>query len=115
MIVLGWLNSHSSRLKTFVANCVSQTLELIKAKQWHYVPTNENPADVLSRGTTAQGLQEANSWRFGPHWLSKDTVSWNKEDYLEHIPEEALPELRTMQLSLVVVQQRNVSLDTHSE
>ncbi|CAI6371089.1 unnamed protein product [Macrosiphum euphorbiae] len=115
MIVLGWLNSHSSRLKTFVANRVSQTLELTRAKQWHYIPTNENPADVLSRGTTAQELQQANGWWLGPHWLSKDTLSWSKEDDLEQIPEEALPELRTMQLSLVVVQHRNALLDKHSE
>lgn len=115
MIVLGWLNSHSSRLKTFVANRVSQTLEITRAKQWHHVPTNENPADVLSRGATAQELQEADGWWFGPHWLSNDTESRSKATDLEQIPEEALPELRTMQLSLVVVQRKNVLLDKHSE
>lgn len=115
MIVLGWLNSHSSRLKTFVAIRVSQTLEITSAKQWHHVPTNENPADVLSRGIAAQELQGATSWWFGPHWLSNGPGSWKKESEFGHIPEESLPELRPMQLSLAVVQHRNALLDKYSK
>ncbi|XP_050064280.1 uncharacterized protein LOC126553152 [Aphis gossypii] len=115
MIVLGWLNSHSSRLKTFVANRVSQILEITKAPQWHHVATNENPADILSRGITTQELQDATTWWFGPQWLSSDTISWKSQSMLALMPEETLPELRPVQLSLTIVKFKNGLLDRYSK
>lgn len=115
MIALGWLNSNSSSLKTFVANRVSQTLELTRAKQWHHVSTTENPANVLSKGTMAQEFQNATDWWFGPIWLSNETAFWNKDSDMEQIPKEALLELRPVELSLVVVQRGNVLLDKYSK
>ncbi|XP_025201851.1 uncharacterized protein LOC112599258 [Melanaphis sacchari] len=115
MIVLGWLNSHSSRLKTFVANRVSQILEITKAPQWHHVATNENPADILSRGITTQELPDATTWWFGPQWLSGDTISWRSQSIFALMPEETLPELRPVQLSLTIVKFKNGLLDRYSK
>jgi len=46
-IVLGWLNCQASYLKTFIANRVSQILELTDVRQWNYVRTKDNPADII--------------------------------------------------------------------
>jgi len=49
-IVLGFLNSQTTRLKTFVSNRINQILELTDVKQWHHVRSEDNPVDVTSRG-----------------------------------------------------------------
>ena len=55
-IVLCWLQKPSSSLKTFVANRVSSIQELLPSSKWRHVPTNQNPADLLSRGMHANQL-----------------------------------------------------------
>ncbi|XP_050063210.1 uncharacterized protein LOC126552533 [Aphis gossypii] len=62
MVVLGWLNSQACRLKTFLANRVEEILETTQPEQWRHVVTSENPADILSRGTTPNNLQNMNLW-----------------------------------------------------
>lgn len=57
-IVLGWINSHPNRLKTYVSNRICQILEITNSQQWHYISSNENPADVLSRGIRPQDLEK---------------------------------------------------------
>lgn len=57
MVVLGWINSQSCRLKTYVLNRIEQILEISERQQWRYVKTDENPADVLSRGIAPKELQ----------------------------------------------------------
>lgn len=103
MVVLAWLNSQTSRLKTFVANRVCQILESTSIEQWMHVKTGDNPADVLSRGVTPQELHNQKLWWQGPQWLSEDSTTWRKEPIL--LPEdEALPEKRPMRLALITVE-----------
>lgn len=72
-VVLGWLNSQPSRLKTYVANRMEQILEVTDASQWQYVNTNHNPADIISRAIDA-------------HELLRNTMWWNGQSYLS-LPE----------------------------
>ena len=53
---LGWLKCLPTRVKTFVANCVSDIVHRIPASQWRYVATADNPADDDSRGLLPQEL-----------------------------------------------------------
>jgi len=62
MVVLGWLNSESSRLKTYVANRVEQILNGTDASQWQYISTKDNPADIISRGIDAHELARSVMW-----------------------------------------------------
>ncbi|XP_046551203.1 uncharacterized protein LOC124260924 [Haliotis rubra] len=50
---LGWIKNHSRTFKPFVANRVSEVQELTNPCQWRYVPTDQNPADMLTRGIAA--------------------------------------------------------------
>jgi len=72
MIVLGWINFEDSRLKTYVANRVSQILDLTQAAQWRHVSTNDNPADLASRGLCVRELVSSDKWWKGPSWLEKE-------------------------------------------
>ena len=52
-IVLSWLNTAQDKLKIYVAHRVQQILDKLPSSHWRHVRTNQNPADVVSRGTTA--------------------------------------------------------------
>ena len=61
MIVLAWLHASPDRWKTFVANRVSEIQSLSRG-EWNHVPSEENPADILSRGMSASSLQHSTLW-----------------------------------------------------
>lgn len=71
MVTLSWLKSKPSQLKPFVANRVSLILEDSDPKDWNYVPTKQNPADLISRGMNAKELLSAELWWNGPRFLSE--------------------------------------------
>ncbi|XP_037931454.1 uncharacterized protein LOC119666243 [Teleopsis dalmanni] len=48
-IVLSWIRSEPSTFNVFVANRVSKIQHLTKGMTWHHVPTDLNPADILSK------------------------------------------------------------------
>lgn len=68
-IVISWLQSESSRWKTLVANRVSEIQSLTNVSEWYHVKGAENPADLVSRGVTAQKLIESQIWWQGPIFL----------------------------------------------
>jgi hypothetical protein len=47
-----WIKSSPHTLKTFVANRVSEIQTKINIADWRYVPTIDNPADLISQGQT---------------------------------------------------------------
>lgn len=59
MVLLGWINSQTIRLKTYIANRIEQILEDTVPQQWRYVQTNENPGDILSRGISAEEIRNS--------------------------------------------------------
>ena len=71
-VVLGYINNDARRFHTFVANRVQKIRNCTNPQQWHYVPTDENPADGASRGKTVNELLTSN-WFTGPMFL------WEKE------------------------------------
>ncbi|XP_011685486.1 PREDICTED: uncharacterized protein LOC105448538 [Wasmannia auropunctata] len=68
-ITLGWIQKQPCDLKTFVANRVTKIQNLTEEALWQHVPSEENPADLLSRGVSVENLQENDLWWHGPHWL----------------------------------------------
>ena len=77
-IVLGWLQRKPQTLKTFVSNRIADIQKLVSASQWKHVKTNENPADLGSRGCTPQELLESQLWWHGPSWLKLAEEEWPK-------------------------------------
>lgn len=75
-VALTWLQKPSYHLKTYVANRVAQTQELIPSSCWHYVPSKDNPADCASRGILATDLVQHPLWWTGPPWLSLKSTYW---------------------------------------
>ncbi|GFV42626.1 uncharacterized protein TNCV_842961 [Trichonephila clavipes] len=71
MIVLTWLRKEPMDLKTFVQNRVAKIQELYN-QLWRHVPSDQNPADLVSRGVDPDKLLQQNLWFNGPTFLSGD-------------------------------------------
>ncbi|GFU83673.1 integrase catalytic domain-containing protein [Trichonephila clavipes] len=68
-IVISWIHRESRELKTFVANRVSKIHQLSSCDQWHHIASEQNPADVLSRGLLPEELRDDSLWWHGPELL----------------------------------------------
>ncbi|XP_051792767.1 uncharacterized protein LOC127530320 [Acanthochromis polyacanthus] len=83
-VVLGYLSNEARRFHTFVSNRVQKIHLSTNPQQWRYVPTDKNPADLASRGSSASELLTS-TWFKGPQFL------WEKDlppaaDVITEIP-----------------------------
>lgn len=78
-VVLGYINNDARRFHTFVANRVQKIRHASDPKQWFYVPTDRNPADYASRGTTVDELL-ASDWFTGPSFLWEKDIEMPSEE-----------------------------------
>ena len=69
-VVLAYLANEARRFHVFVGNRVQYIKERSTIKQWRYVATEENPADIASRGMPVRELI-ASDWITGPKFLWK--------------------------------------------
>ena len=74
--VLGYIANEAKAFHTFVCNRVQRIKDSSTTSQWHYVSTDENPADMVSRGVDVSQLSE--EWLHGPGFLSD--LSFNMLD-----------------------------------
>ncbi|XP_071057593.1 uncharacterized protein [Onthophagus taurus] len=74
-VALFWICSHPSRWKDYVRNRVTEIQELTEAK-WHHLPSEDTPADLLSRGVPLRRLQQEDFWWSGPSWLRSSSSQW---------------------------------------
>ncbi|GBM46194.1 hypothetical protein AVEN_173389-1 [Araneus ventricosus] len=70
-IVIFWIKGSKTRGKQFVANRVNETTSLTDPNSWYHCAGKENPADLLSRGISADCLVTSNTrWWTGAEFLS---------------------------------------------
>ena len=73
-VVLSYIASDSRRFKVFIANRVSFIRKHTKVRQWRYVNTKENPADIASRGCRSDSMPLM--WVQGPDFLRDPEKGW---------------------------------------
>ena len=76
MNVLWWIRGRSRSFKPFVANRVGEIQTATDPKQWRYVPTNKNPADLLTRGLKLSELTKNENWWTGTDFLAHEESEW---------------------------------------
>jgi len=69
-VVLGYINNDSKRFHIYVANRVQQIRDGSSPEQWKHIDTTSNPADIASRGSSAEELLKNDLWWKGPAFLS---------------------------------------------
>ncbi|XP_045450304.1 uncharacterized protein LOC123659081 [Melitaea cinxia] len=68
-IVIGWVKMSPHLLKPFVQNRVTELNELTGDSEWLHVSSENNPADLLSRGLAFDSLINCELWWNGPSYL----------------------------------------------
>ena len=68
-LALSWLQEIPRSWNTFIANRVQAIQDTLKLKHWKHVPSEDNPADLPTRGVSADQLDSAALWWNGPRWL----------------------------------------------
>ncbi|KRZ44119.1 hypothetical protein T4C_3616 [Trichinella pseudospiralis] len=71
-VALCWIRSDAQRWKPFVANRISSP------DWWRHCPTQDNLADLASRGCPLSKLAAGSLWDTGPRWLQLDESAWPK-------------------------------------
>jgi len=74
--VINWCSSKTLELRVFERNRVDSILKNSKGKFPSYIPTEENPADIASRGCSLSQTNKWNFWLDGPEFLWKPTSMW---------------------------------------
>ena len=82
--VLAYIKNDSTRFQRFVANKVAFIRNFSKPSQWYYVSSRENPADILSRGTTPMTLKQSDLWNHGPMYL-RDSSFVPQQTFNDHL------------------------------
>ena len=76
---------------TYVLNRVKDIRERCPTTIIRYVPTGENPADVLTRDISAKDLLCSNLWWRGPSWLTS-VQTWPETDQAYNLHPPVLPQ-----------------------
>ena len=96
-------------LELFMANQVRKIQKLTSKYSWGYIPTNDNPADLISRGVMPQNLVQRVIWTDGPVSMKKRTIQIEQPPFLDGVE---LPGLRSAKcLALVAPVQRLAIFD----
>ncbi|GFS66878.1 integrase catalytic domain-containing protein [Trichonephila clavipes] len=107
-IVLSWMKNESRNLKTFVANRVVIIQQLTELNKWH-VPSEQNPADIISRGLDPEKIQRSELWLFEPAFLEVSSVNFPRYVDEIHNCEHYQRELKDNQESMCfLVQNREI-------
>ncbi|GFU02186.1 DUF5641 domain-containing protein [Nephila pilipes] len=74
--VLTWITRREQWL-VFVTKRISEIRKLTTSEDWLHISTDQNPADILSRGCGPKQLQKCKWWQ-GPAWLQNPKEQWPK-------------------------------------
>ncbi|XP_029161043.1 uncharacterized protein LOC114932808 [Nylanderia fulva] len=85
-VALAWLSKSPATWKVFVANRVSLIQTQCPQASWRHVPTQDNPADLASRGVSPTQLIKNPLWWYGPSWLFCEPQEWPSVDSSDSLP-----------------------------
>ncbi|XP_042913376.2 uncharacterized protein, partial [Parasteatoda tepidariorum] len=87
-IALYWIKGKTTRWKQFVANRVKEIATLTDPNSWHHCAGTDNPADILSRGISAECLVDSSRWWTGAEFLIES-------DFQETL-EQSFPDIKSL-------------------
>ncbi|XP_014672252.1 PREDICTED: uncharacterized protein LOC106812791 [Priapulus caudatus] len=98
--VLHCIANRTSRFHTFVANWVATMQEGFTLDQWRYLPTQNNPADIASRGIISRNKAGVERWLKAPGFLWEPETEWPGVPFAIELP-VGDPEVRKTHAALV--------------
>ena len=95
-IALSWIRGQPWKWKQFVANRVQAIQQNTDPAQWNHCPSQSNPADLITRGISAEDLMASELWLHGPAKLPCNTdIDIGETGIEETDSEEATETLET--------------------
>ena len=115
MNVLHWVKSDNRQWSTFVLNRVLEIHKLTKARDWCYVRSERNPADVATRPISGVGLANSFKWFHGPTFLHDESISCEDKVNFQEPTVECLVEMKKLvRVAVREVPVTLLDLDKHS-
>ncbi|XP_066915536.1 uncharacterized protein [Clytia hemisphaerica] len=72
-----WISNDDKPLKKWVRSRVLEILRFSDKKDWYYVPTDQNLADLgTRRGATFQDIDQSSNWINGHQWMKQSQSSF---------------------------------------
>ena len=109
MVVLGYIRNEVKRFQVFVANRVQQIREYTTPDQWRFVKSEDNPADLASRGIEAGQITNCDLWWHGPKFLVSSTDLPVESEFAE-VPDDD-PEVKKARVLVTTTQGDDSKLD----
>ncbi|XP_045115478.1 uncharacterized protein LOC123507035 [Portunus trituberculatus] len=75
-IVRGQIQKESFRFNTYVGNRIAEIQEKSQPSEWYWVSTDNNVADLCTRGCRPSLLHENSTWQLGPEFLRFPKEDW---------------------------------------
>ena len=104
---LYWILNDKRRLQTFVHNRVQKILKESRKEEWHWTPTDQNPADFPTRGWTVQRFLRDQQWLQGPSFLQGGVQVWPCMPELQEGVEETKEMKKAEQAFVAVVSEES--------
>ncbi|XP_055585157.1 uncharacterized protein LOC129738006 [Uranotaenia lowii] len=89
--VLSWISSDHRRYRSYVACRVGEILRVSTEKEWNWVPSKFNVADIATKWGNGPNFDTDSSWFRGPSFLYTDEEPWVKPDLSATTEEELKP------------------------
>lgn len=111
-VVLGYIHNMTRRFYMYVANRVARIRKSTSPDQWHYVRTDQNPADHATRPMSPAQLSLTN-WFSGPTFLRQlDALEDNVVESFQLVNPDLDVEIRP-QVTTLTTKVTNQPLGTH--
>ena len=91
-VVLGYIYNRTRRFYTYVTNRVSRILKVSRPEHWVYVASQDNPADIGTRGVSAKDLDSS-------AWLKPQSSSFRTQESSSHELVDAANDLEVRPLA----------------
>jgi hypothetical protein len=96
-IVCCWIRHVKQSTKKIIKKRVQAISSLINADNINWVPSEQNPSDIASRGATPEALRQSEIWFEGPKWLKDYKLpSFRASEECSH---ENLPDAVTLNVN----------------
>ena len=88
-IIRAQIQKESYGFATYVAIRIGEIQTLTDPVEWWWIPSKENPADMVTRVCKSEDLSHNSIWQEGPSFLSKPIESWpiSKEVGNQELPD----------------------------
>ena len=86
-VALQWILQQADELPQWQRNRVIEIQALTDKGKWGHVPGLQNPADLGTRGISAEDFCNSRLWKYGPDWLALEESLWPERKFKEDVDE----------------------------